>query len=101
MSASTLGVVPTGKTQGTHETIGKRIVRLQAEARAMANEHITELQDALETVHRLSAEIAGGGAAYPVGVREIARRLADESEGKAHAIEAVVRRGRPTIAGGV
>lgn len=98
MSAFTLGVVPTGKT-GAHETIAKRIVRLQVEARAMATEHVTELQEALEAVRRLSSEIAGGGSAYPVGVREICRRLSDEAQGKANAIEAVLRRGRPTIGG--
>ena len=93
MSASPLALVPTGKKPGAPETVAKRITRLQAEARAMAHEHVNELEQALETVGRLAAEIASGGPAYPVGVREIARRLSEDSEGKAQAIEAVLRRG--------
>lgn len=94
MTASALSLVPTtGKTLETQaEPISTRVARLQAEARAMAAEHIDELARALDNVHRLCAEIAIGGDAYPVGIREMARRLAEETEGRTQAMEAILAR---------
>ena len=93
MTASALSLVPTGKASETPgEPISSRVRRLQAEARAMAFEHIDELVRALENVHRLSLEIADGGDAYPVGVREMARRLAEETDGRGQQIEAILAR---------
>ena len=93
MTASALSLVPTGKTPETPtEPISTRVRRLQAEAKAMAYEHIDELARALEVVNRLCAEIAVGGDAYPVGIREMARRLAEETEGRGQAIEAILAR---------
>ena len=51
------------------EALSARVRRLQAEA--------------------LSAEIAEGGEAYPAGIRDIARRLAEEVEAKVATIEAI------------
>lgn len=59
------------------ESSAERIRRLQAEARALAREHIEQLTDALHEVSRLSGEIAAGGDLYPVGARELSRRLAE------------------------
>lgn len=93
MTASALSLVATGKTaDGQSEPISERVRRLQAEARAMAYEHIGELARALENVHRLCGEIAVGGDAYPVGVREMARRLGEETEGRGQQIEAILAR---------
>jgi len=91
MTASALTLVPTGKTT-ENEPISTRVRRLQAEARAMAYEHIDELSRALDNVHRLCGEIAVGGDAYPVGIREMARRLAEETEVRTQAIEAIIAR---------
>ena len=93
MTASALSLVPTGKTNEIqNEPISERVRRLQAEARAMAFEHIDELARALENVNRLALEIASGGEAYPVGVREMARRLVDETDGRGQAIQAIIAR---------
>lgn len=92
MTASALSLVSTGKASETIEPISTRVARLQAEARAMAYEHIDELGRALELVNRLAAEIAVGGDAYPVGIREMARRLAEETEGRGQAMEAILAR---------
>ena len=51
---------------------------LQAEARLLAREQIEALENALLQIERLSCEIADGGEAYPVGVREVAGRLAED-----------------------
>lgn len=75
-----------------NEPLSEKIRRLQNEARTLARDHITALEQALETVERMSAEIADGGEAYPAGVREIARRLVDECEVRVQALEAIVAR---------
>ena len=50
------------------------------------------LEAAMAEVERLSGEIADGGEAYPVGVREIARRLAAECEAGGNTIKALAGR---------
>lgn len=72
--------------------ISERIRRLQAEAKSLAREHIFALERALVEVERLSAEIAGGGDAYPVGVRDLARRMAEDCEMKVQTLEAIAAR---------
>jgi hypothetical protein len=74
------------------EAISDRIRRLQNEAKGLAREHIKALEAALLTVERLSAEIAEGGDAYPVGVRELASRIAEDAEHKVQTIEAIASR---------
>lgn len=91
MTASALTLVPAGKSPQS-ENISERVRRLQAEARAMAHEHILELGKALEEVHRLAEEISEGGDAYPVGVREMSRRLIDESDSRLQSIGAILHR---------
>ncbi len=74
------------------ESISDRVKRLQAEARGLAREHIEALKAALEDVERLAAEVATGGEAYPAGVRELARRTAEECEAKAQTITMLSQR---------
>ncbi len=68
-------------------TLSQRVRQLQAEAKGLAQEHVLALRAALETVEALSADIAHGGEAYPVGVRDIARRLAEDIGAKAQTLE--------------
>ncbi|HEX2559276.1 hypothetical protein [Phenylobacterium sp.] len=72
--------------------LSERIRRLQTEAKNLAREHIMALEAALVEVERIAGEIADGGEAYPVGIREIARRLSEESETRVQAMEAILRR---------
>jgi hypothetical protein len=72
--------------------LSDRIRRLQSEAKNLAREHILALETALVEVERLAGEIADGGEAYPVGIREIARRLSEESETRVQAMEAILHR---------
>lgn len=74
------------------EPLSARIRRLQSEARGLAQEHIAALVAALHEAEALAAEIAQGGEAYPAGVRDIARRLADDVEMKVASIEAISSR---------
>ena len=50
------------------------------------------LQAALVATERLAAEIAAGGEAYPVGVREIARRLTEDCAQRAQTIAVLLGR---------
>ena len=72
--------------------LSERIRRLQAEAKSLAREHVHALERALIEVERLSAEIAEGGEAYPAGVRELARRMAEDCEMKVQTLEAIAAR---------
>jgi hypothetical protein len=89
MSASHLVVFP---SPGEPESPADRIRRLQNEARALAREHIEMLASALHEVARLSGEIADGGDLYPVGARELSRRLAEDSNKHALTLMAIVDR---------
>src|SRR3569832_342230 len=64
------------------ESMGDKIKRLQAEARALAREQ----------VNALAAEIAAGGEAYPVGARELARKLAEDTPRAIQTFEAILHR---------
>ena len=89
MSASHLVVFP---SPGEPDSPADRIRRLQNEARTLAREHIEMLASALNEVTRLSGEIADGGELYPVGARELSRRLTDESNQQALTLTAIVDR---------
>ena len=74
------------------ETLAQRVHRLQAEARASAKLHVELLRQSLEEVARLAAEIADGGEAYPVGAREMSRRLQDDAAAQALTLAAITDR---------
>lgn len=93
MSPSLSVVADNGAALVKGETnLSDRIRRLQSEAKNLAREHILALETALVEVERLAGEIADGGEAYPVGIREIARRLSEESETRVQTMEAILHR---------
>lgn len=71
------------------ETVAERVRRLQAEARALAGDHVRELTSAMADLETLAMEIAGGGDAYSPGIRDVARRLAEDLESRVQTIEAI------------
>jgi hypothetical protein len=89
MSASHLVVFP---SSGAPESPADRIRRLQLETKVLAREHIEMLVAALAEVSRLAGEIADGGEAYPVGARELSRRLTDEAGNGALTLTAIIDR---------
>ena len=63
----------------THEeTVADKIRRLQEEAQGYARSHAQTLVDKLVELEAFAEEIAGGGEAYPVGIREAVRKLGPE-----------------------
>ena len=74
------------------QALSARIRALQAEAKGLAREHIAALEAAMGEVERLACEIAEGGDAYPAGVRDLARRVAEDCGLKVATIEAITER---------
>ncbi|MFN3524276.1 MAG: hypothetical protein ACK4YQ_18675 [Phenylobacterium sp.] len=72
--------------------LAERVRLLQAEARQLAGEHVDELLASLAQAQRLAEQIALGGEAYPAGVRDIARRLAEDSAARVRTLEALMDR---------
>jgi hypothetical protein len=61
------------------------------EAQQAADEQVKVLEDALLAIAGLSVEIANGGEVYPVGVRDICRRLAEDSIWRVQTLESIQR----------
>lgn len=73
----------------TPETRGDRIARLQREARALALDDVQALVRLMGQVVEAASDIADGGDAYPVGVREAAQRLAIDLQARADTLKAI------------
>jgi hypothetical protein len=86
MSLPQLSVVPAAA-----ETPGARATRLLAEARAAAGEQVHLLEDTLASAADLAIQIADGGDVYPVGVRDLCRRLSEDVLAKAQTLEAILQ----------
>jgi len=74
------------------ETTTQRVQRLQREARLLAREQVEALARDLDDLARRAGEIAEGGEAYAVGVREMASRLATDLPQKSQGLLAILRR---------
>lgn len=72
--------------------LSDQVRQLQAEAKRLAGEHIEILRANLLQTQRIADEIAQGGDAYPPGVRDLARRLNEDSVAKALLIEGIMAR---------
>jgi hypothetical protein len=73
----------------TPESRSDRIARLQREARALALEDVEALIRLMAQVAESASDIADGGDAYPVGVREAALRLATDLPARADTLKAI------------
>lgn len=74
------------------ETVAQRVRRLQAEARQLAKDHVASLSHAMLDLERIAVEIADGGDAYAPGIRDIARRLAEDLDSRVQTLEAISAR---------
>ena len=74
------------------ETVAQRVQRLQGEARQLAKDHIRSFTAAMISLEEMAAEIADGGDAYAPGIRDIARRLAEDLEARAQTLDAISAR---------
>ena len=74
------------------ETRAERVRRMQANAKALAREQVEAMAEAMLEVARMAEEVATGGDAYPVGVRELSNRIRTELEAQAKSIELLLKR---------
>jgi len=74
------------------ETVAQRVRRLQEEARQLAKDHIHALSAAILAAEQIATEIAEGGDAYPAGIRDLARRFAEDSQMRVQTLEAITAR---------
>ncbi len=74
------------------ETVAQRVRRLQAEARQLAKDHVRSFSAAMSELEHLAAEIADGGDAYAPGIRDIARRLAEDLDSRVQTLDAISAR---------
>jgi len=74
------------------EPIADKIRRLRDEATGQARVHVQMLERALAEAETLAADIAEGGEAYQIGVRETSRRLAPELHAVRMKIQALLAR---------
>ena len=58
----------------------------------MAVEHVKMLEASIVETARLAEEVAEGGDAYPVGVREMARQMVAESESRLLGLQSIMHR---------
>ena len=77
---------------GRRETTAERVRRLQAEARIMARQHLEQLEHCMIATAEVAREVAEGGEAYPVGVREMASRLSEDLPAKLTSLRALIER---------
>ena len=73
-------------------TTAERVKRLQMEAHALALEEIDQFEKLLTQAAQKAKDIASGGDAYPVGVREVATRIAADLPTRAETIRTIVGR---------
>ena len=99
MSASHLNLVDLSKNDSELYELGRgpetrteRIRRMQANAKALAREQIEAMTEAMQEVARMADEVATGGDAYPVGIRELASRMKADLENQAKSIEVLLMR---------
>ena len=90
VNVSHLSVVPAE----VKDSPAERARKLFAEAQEAALEQVTHLSVALDQVVELAKSIADGGDIYPAGIRELCRRAAEETSGRARTLEALAARRR-------
>jgi hypothetical protein len=83
-------VVEFGRSGG--DQVLWRMRQLQFEARALARDQVEALARELGAIASRAAEIAEGGDAYPVGVRELCSRLAEDLPRKNQLLQTLARR---------
>jgi hypothetical protein len=74
------------------ETSAQRLHRLQLETHKLAREQIEILDRDLKAMAQRVAEIADGGDVFPVGVRELCSRLADDLTLQSQSLMAIMER---------
>ncbi len=92
MSVGHLSIVPQPSEGAPAGRLYERIRLLQVEARELAQDHMSQLTEAMAEVSRLAGEVADGGEAFPVGARDLCRRLSEEITAQSATLNAIAER---------
>jgi len=85
-------LVASNGPEALQEPVAQRVRRLQAEARELAKTHIHALTAAMAEAQQIACDIAEGGDVYPAGVRDMARRFAEECDARLQGVAAIAGR---------
>ena len=77
------------------EPVAARVRRRQTEARQLARSHVEAFTAARAQAQTMADEIANGGEAYPAGVRDLARRFAEDTEARVQTLATIAGRSIP------
>jgi hypothetical protein len=77
------------------DTGAQRLHRLRIEAHKLAREQIEILTQDLNAIAQRATEISDEGDSYPVGVRELCSRLADELRLQGQTLTSIMARTAP------
>ena len=91
MSTGHLTVVGPAATQ-PGEDMHERVRALKERAEQLASDQLTAVQDTLGHLAYLSGAVSRGGDAFPAGVREFCRQVAEEADFRARTLDAIVER---------
>ena len=73
------------------ESAHRKSQRLLAEAKAAADEQVVLLQRALFVVAELAADVGQGGDVYPVGVQDLAVKIAADAAWCGQTMQAIMK----------
>ncbi|MGH6956438.1 MAG: hypothetical protein ACREEW_07205 [Caulobacteraceae bacterium] len=65
----------------TEESLADKVRRLRDEAQGLARDHAQDFVHAIADLESFAGDIADGGEAYPVGIRQMAKKLLGELQG--------------------
>lgn len=92
MDAPKLTIVPDPAKGSGEETPAGKIRRLLAEIKEAASDELEELDLAIEQLCAICDSISGGGEAFPPGIREICRGMAEDARSQAKSIDLILQR---------
>jgi hypothetical protein len=72
---------------------------LRHEVRKLAREQVEALARDFNSLGVFAAEIAGGGSAYPAGLRQLASMIAADLPPKVRGLMAILDRAQPVVTG--
>jgi len=75
-----------------NETPADKIRRLRAEIKEAACDELEQLDSAIDQLREIAQSIAGAGEAFPPGVREICRAMAEDIVVQAKSIDVILEK---------
>lgn len=78
-------------TRPQPKCLADKLAGLQAEIASLSREQVSDLIASLATTSQVASNVAANGA-QPPGIRDLARRIAEDCEARGQTLEAIVGR---------